>query len=213
MSLLEGIASLFGRRRTIDQITIDELKRERIALEQAQNRVHREIAAMEARKHELFLKGKDATSSRQRLDFAQQVAEVDGAIRQKAKDLALVRKQMQIIAGLLQIKERAALIQSLKVGSIISRLSVEELAAYVDRATINERFEMEKFASLLEAVEGGADEILEAAASPEVRAIAAAMEQARAAEEAGRPEEAQAAAQKLDEVLAKDHDHTDAEES
>jgi len=209
MSLLEGIASLFGRQKTIDQISPDDLKRERITLEQAQNRIHREIAAMEHRKDELFLKGKDAASSRQRLDFAQQVAQVEREIRQKAKDMALVRKQLGIIAGLLQIKERAALLRSLKVGSIINRLSVEELAAYVDQATVDERFEMEKFTAMLEAVEGGADAILEAAATPEVRAIAAAMEQARAAEEAGRPEEAAAAAKRVEEVLSKNYSDTE----
>ncbi len=202
MSLWQGLAGLFGRRKTIDQISSDELKRERIALEQTQRRVQREIDNLEARKHELFLKGKDAASSRERVELAQQIWDLESAIREKAKDLDLVHKNLRIVTGLLQLKERMDLIRRLKVGSLISRLSVEDLATYVDQAIIGERFEMEKFTALLEALQGATEGDLVKTIPPEVQSIVAAMEEAKAAEEAGRPDEVARAVQKMDELLA-----------
>jgi hypothetical protein len=206
MNLLEGIAGLFGRQKTIDQIPVEELKRERVTLEQKESRVKREVGTLESRKNELFMKGKDAASSRDRLDFARQVKDADTEIRGKDRDLAMIRNFTRVVKGLIQVKERVALFQDVKVATIISRLPVQQLANYVDRAMVGERLEMEKLATLLNAVEGGMDMNTEAVDDASVVAIAAAMEEARAADEAGRPEGVSAAADKVDQILARSQD-------
>jgi hypothetical protein len=206
MNLLEGIAGLFGRQKKIDQIPVEELKRERVTLEQKESRVKREVGTLESRKNELFMKGKDAASSRDRLDFARQVKDADTEIRGKDRDLAMIRNFTRVVKGLIQVKERVALFQDVKVATIISRLPVQQLANYVDRAMVGERLEMEKLATLLNAVEGGMDMNTEAVDDASVVAIAAAMEEARAADEAGRPEGVSAAADKVDQILARSQD-------
>ena len=133
MNLFEGIAGLFGRQKTIDQIPVEELKRERVTLEQKESRVKREVGTLESRKNELFMKGKDAASSRDRLDFARQVKDADTEIRGKDRDLAMIRNFTRVVKGLIQVKERVALFQDVKVATIISRLPVQQLANYVDR--------------------------------------------------------------------------------
>jgi hypothetical protein len=209
MWLFDGIKGLFARPKGIEQIGVDELKHEKIRLEQMERRVSGEVDQLESRKHELFLKGKDESSARQRLSLAGKIKELDSRARAKTQQLSFFHKHLRIVDGLLQIKENIALLRELKVGSVITSMSVEELTAYVERATVQGQFEMEKFTSLLDSLEGAMDAGQEVAEDKDLTAIVAAMEQSRAAEEAGRPELVSAAARQVDELLAKDREHPD----
>lgn len=207
MSLLEGIKGLFARRKGIEQITIDELKHEKIRLEQMERRVSGEVDQLEGRKHELFLKGKDETSSRQRFAVARKIKELDSRSRSKSQQLAFFHKHLRIVDGLLQIKENISLLKELKVGSVITNMSVEELTAYVEQATVQGQFEMEKFTSLLDSLEGAMDAGQEMTEDKDLSAIVAAMEEARAAEDAGRPEGVSEAVRQVEQLLAKDREN------
>jgi hypothetical protein len=206
MSLFNGIRDLFSGRKGIERVSIEELKREKIRLEQKDRLVGKEMDNLESEKHRLFLKGKDESSSRQRLALARKIKELDDRVRAKERDVAFFHKHLRIVDGLLQIKERMALLKELKVGSIITNMSGEELTAYVEKATIQGQFEMEKFTSLLESLEGAMEAGQEVETDSDLTAIVAAMEQARAAEEAGRPEGVNEAAKQLDQLLAKDRE-------
>lgn len=206
MRWIDEIKALMGRKRGIDRVSVEELKREKIRLEQVDRRVSNEVDQVESLKHEMFLKGKDEASPRQRLTLARKIKELDSRARGKQQQLAFFHKHLRIVDGLLQIKENIDLLKELKVGSVITNMSVEELTAYVEQATVQGQFEMEKFTSLLDSLEGAMD----AGQAPEVdkdlNAIVAAMEQAKAAEDAGRPEGVSEAARHVEELLAKDRE-------
>ncbi len=202
MLLLDRLRNLLGSPKGIDRLTIDELKHEKIRLEQLERRVSRETDELEARKHESFMKGKDDPSSRQRLALARKIKQLDSAARAKGQQLAFFHKHLRIVDGLLQIKENMSLLQQLTVGSVISRMSVEELTAYVERASVAGQFEMEKFTSLLGSLDGAVQAAEQAEPDADLAAIVAAMEDARAAEEAGRPEGVAEAAQRVEKVLS-----------
>jgi len=201
MALWEGFRDLFGRKKGIERVNVDELKHEKIRLEQLQRRVGNEVDQIEAHKNDLFMKGKDETSSRQRLALARKIKELDARAHAKSQQLAFFHKHLRIVDGLLQIKENLELLRELKVGSVITNMSVEELTAYVEQATVQGQFEMEKFTSLLESLEGAMEAGQDAEVDKDLTAIVAAMEQAHAAEEAGRPEAASEAAKQLDQIL------------
>jgi hypothetical protein len=120
--------------------------------------------------------------------------------------LAFFHKHLRIVDGLLQIKENMALLKELKIGSIITNMSVEDLTAYVEKATIQGQFEMEKFTSLLESLDGATEIAGGTEVDSDLSAIVAAMEEARAAEDAGRPEGVDAAVKQVDKLLAKDRE-------
>ena len=206
MAILDGIKELFGGRKGIDRVSVDELKREKIRLEQMERRVSKEVDGVEAEKHRLFLKGKDEAGSRQRLTIARKIKELDARARAKQQQLTFFHKHLRIVDGLLQIKENMALLKELKVGSLITNMSVEELTAYVEQATIQGQFEMDKFTSLLESLDGAMAAAEDVEADSDLTAIVAAMEEARAAEDAGRPEGVEAAARQVDQLLAKDRE-------
>lgn len=206
MRWIDEIKGLMGRKRGIDRVSVEELKREKIRLEQVDRRVSHEVDQIESLKHEIFLKGKDEASSRQRLTLARKIKELDARARGKQQQLAFFHKHLRIVDGLLQIKENVDLLKELKVGSVITNMSVEELTAYVEQATVQGQFEMEKFTSLLDSLEGAMDAGQAAEVDKDLTAIVAAMEQAKAAEDAGRPEGVSEAAKHIEELLAKDRE-------
>jgi hypothetical protein len=202
--MLDGLRNVLGGRRGVDRLTIDGLRHEQIRLEQLERRVSRETDELEARKHGLFVRGKDEPSSRQRLALARKIKQLDSASRAKGRQLAMFHKHLRIVDGLLQIKENASLLRDLQVSSVISRMSVEELTAHVERASVEGQFEMDKFTSLLGSMDGAIQAAEQAEPDADLAAIVAAMEEARAAEEAGRPEGVARAAQRVENVLAKE---------
>ena len=206
MLAIDRIKGFFAGKRRIDRISVEQLKRERIRVEQMEARAARDVEQLESRKEELFLRGKDEPSARQRLAAARKIKDLDAQARAKGRQMAFFNKHLRIINGLLQIKENMALLSRLRLGSIISRMSVAELTEYVDKACVEGQFEMEKFASLLGSLEAavGADE--PAGADPDVEAIVAAMEQARAAEDAGAEPAVARAVQQMNETLEKHHE-------
>lgn len=204
MGLVDGFKELIGGRKSIDKLGVDQLKHEKIRLEQMERRVGREVDSIEARKHDLFVKGKDESSSRQRLALARKIKELDGSARAKDQQLLFFHKQLRIVDGLLQIKDNMALLKELKVGSVISGMSVEELTEYVEQATVQGQFEMEKFTTLLGSLDGAMEAAEMGETDSDLQSIVAAMEEARAAEDAGRPEGVAEAARQVDEMLKKD---------
>lgn len=203
MALFDGIKDLLGGRKGIDRLSVDELKHEKIRLEQMDRRVSRELDGIESRKNELFIKGKDEAGSRQRMALARKIKELDGSARAKGQQLAFFHKHLRIIDGLLQIKQNMAMLKELKVGSVISQMSVEELTEYVEKATVEGQFEMDKFTTLLGSLDGAMDAAQETEQDSDLAEIVAAMEQARAAEDAGRPEGVAEAAKQVEDLLAK----------
>lgn len=206
MAILDNLKDLFGRKKGIERVSVDELKHEKIRLEQMERRVTGEVDGLESQKHQLFLKGKDESSSRQRLTLARKIKELDCRSRVKTRQLVFFHKHLRIVDGLLQIKENIEMLKDLRVGSAITSMSVEELTAYVEKATVEGQFEMDKFTRLLESLEGAMDSAGEPENEADLSAIVAAMESARAAEEAGRPEEIVAAAKEVEMVLGRDRE-------
>ena len=207
MSLFKSIKGVLGTRKRLDRVSVDELKQDKIRLEQLERRVSREVDGLEATKHGLFLKGKDEASSRQQLALARKIKELDSRARAKGQQLALFHKRLRIVDGLLQIKENMELLKELKVGSVISSMSLEELGAYVEQATVRGQFEMDKFTCLLESLEGAMEAGEQAEeADADLRAIVSAMEEARASEEAGRPGGVEAAARQVEDLLSRERE-------
>jgi len=200
MAFLDKIRGLLGRENQIEKISVEELKHEKIRVEQMEKRLSREVQDLESQKQKLFLKGKDEASNRQRLMLARKIKQLDSRGRVKGQQLGLFSKHLGIIDGLLQVKENMALLQQFKLGSVVSKMPLAELTAYVEKASVEGQFEMEKFTTLLGALEGSM-EMSEEEEGEDVKAIMVAMEEAHAAEEAGSAEDVDAAMAKVDEIL------------
>jgi len=182
MALFDGVKRLFTGKKRLSKVTPDEIRRERIRLEQIEQRVGKEIDELERRKQELFVKGRGDVTQRQQVGLARKIKELDVGARAKDKQLALVSRQMRVLSGLTMIKENEALARDLGVSSIVSKMDLGELQQYVERATVDGQFQMERLAEILGTLEAPLDQDVAITEDGDTMAIVAAMQEAREAE-------------------------------
>jgi len=203
MAFLDTLKGFFSRKKTIDQVTPDELRREKIRMEQNETRVIREVDELEKQKEALFLKGRDEPSQRQQLILARKIKELDSQAKAKDKQLALISRHLRAINGFVQLKENKKVIEQMGMGSVLSDMDLDELQVYVENATVDGEFQMDRFGQLVKSLEGGDGLNDMVSEDADTLAIVEAMRDAKSAE-AGEPEEsAREGLRKVDDILAK----------
>jgi len=177
MAIFNAVRGLFTQKKTsIDQVDPEELRRERIKMEQNENRMMREIELVEQQKEDFFRKGVDGGSQRQKLQIARKIKELDAQVKAKDKQLALISKNLRVLSGLAQIKDNQNLLADLGVSGLLSTMDLEQIQDYVERATVEGQFQMERFAGLLDAIDSGDDLDALNAEDADTRAILEAMQ-------------------------------------
>ncbi|NQV24747.1 MAG: hypothetical protein HQ518_10290 [Rhodopirellula sp.] len=140
-------------QQTLESVSSEDLRRERIRIEQNETLIGRAIEEMEQKKAEFFRKGVECGSDRQKVQIARKVKEFDGEIQARDKQLALISKNLRVINGLAQLKENRRILQDLGMDGLISKMDLEELQSYVEDATIEGQFQMERFTGLLNSLD------------------------------------------------------------
>jgi 5'-deoxynucleotidase YfbR-like HD superfamily hydrolase len=198
------LGGLFGKRkRTIDNVAIDELTMAKVKLEQEQERVMRRVSELEKQKETLFQQGVSDSSKRRQLLLAQKIQEIELQAKNYDRNLAAYSKQLRVINGVVFLKENRRSWEDTPLGQIMGNMDLGELENFVDQATANNVFQMDKFERLLgsmeesEALSGGED------MDEGVAQIMAEMERARASSFAG------AGLEKLGQALAAEPSETD----
>lgn len=164
-----------NKLQTLHDVNADELRRERIKIEQMESRFTQEIEELEVRKEAFFQKGVQCASDRQKLQFARKVKELDRQIRSRDNQLTLIARNLQAVIGLAQVKENDSLLKSLGVDGLLARMNLTEIQSFVEQATVEGQFQMEKFTTLLGAL-GEAEGVFEVEDNDaDTRAIVAAM--------------------------------------
>ncbi len=177
---------IFGtRKRTIASITLDELTMAKVKLEQEQERVMRRVAELEKEKERLFQQGVSEPSKRRQLLIAQKIQELEFQAKNYDKNLSAYQKQMRVLNGLIFLKENRKSWEDTAVGQVLGTMELSELESFVDQATANNVFQMDKFERLLGSLEdseafSGGEEIEEGVAQ-----ILAEMQRAREAGSGG----------------------------
>ena len=150
-----GLERLFSKKKSISDIGMDELRREKIRLEQEEARYMRKVDDLEKQKKELLLRGKDEASQRQRRVLAAKIKEVDVQARNMDKNLQFFAKQQRIVNGFLQIKENDKILQQAGVLSLVNQLDLQSLQTYVEQASMEGAFHLDKFESIIATIEDG----------------------------------------------------------
>jgi hypothetical protein len=114
--------------------------------------------------------------------MARKIKELNAAANVKDRQLGMISSQARVLTGLMMVKENRNLVEQLGVSSLISKMDIEELKGYVEQATVEGKFQMDRFAEVLKAVEGPQTG-WEDEEDSEVMEIVAAMQEARDAEE------------------------------
>ena len=203
MAMIRSLRKFFQRKRSLDSITLDELRRERIRLEQEEGKLARQVDRLEEQKKQLFLKGKDETSQRRRRILATQIKGLDTQAKNLDRNLQLISRQLRIINGFIQLKENQRLLTESGLSSIISAMDLGTLQRYVERATVDGLFRMDKFQELIGILEERPLEEIEE--DRDILEIMRAMEEAKLAEVEKGPEEAEKLGlEMIDKILSRE---------
>ncbi len=200
MDVFEAVSKMFQRKKSIQDITLDELRQERIRLEQEESKLIRRVEDLEAQKKQLFLKGKDETSVRQQRIIASKIKDVDVQARNLDKNLQLFSHQLRIMNGFIQIKENQRLLSEHGISSFIDNLDLSTLQSYIEKATVNESFNLEKLKDIVTTMEEGGAATQETQPDAEVDSIVKMFQEAKAAE-VENPAATEEALKKLDTLL------------
>jgi len=136
-------------KQTISNIDPEQLRRDRIRLEQTELKYTREIEELEKQKEELFRKGLDSASDRQRIQISRKFKQLDAQVQGKDRQLALLSKNLQVLNTIAQIKENERMFKDLGMESIVNTMDLADVQAYIERATIEGQFQMERFTKLV----------------------------------------------------------------
>lgn len=201
MDVLDEITKFFKRKKTIQEITREELDRERVSLELEENKTIKRVDDLEAQKKQLFLKGKDEPSPRQQRIIAEKIKEVDVQGRNLERNLQLISRQRRIIHGLIQIKEQEALLTKLGLSEIIKKLDLETLQRYVEDSMVNEQVSLDKLGKVIGVFESSSGVMEEAKSDDDVEQIVKIFQETKAAE-VENPAAAEEGLKKLNTTLA-----------
>lgn len=184
MELIDSLKHLFSPKQSLKDLKVDDLRRERIRLEQTERKLVDDINRIEEQKKQLFLKGKDESSERQRVIIARKIKELDVQAQNYDKSLSFISRQTRIINGFLQLKENEKLMAESGLSSMIAKIDLNTLQQYVDQASVDGVFHMDKLQEMLGALEQGdrMSSVVGAGEDKDVADIVALMQQAKEAE-------------------------------
>ena len=182
LNLLRSMFGLGASKKTLAAVSPEELRRERIRIEQTESKITREIEELEQKKQEFFAKGAKVGSERQRLQLARKIRELDLQVQARDRQLALIAKNLRVINGVAQLKENERQLRDLGMEGLVNQMDLAEVEAFVEKATVEGQFQMEKFTKLLGAIDEAEQIYQSDEESPDIMAIAQAMESAGHAE-------------------------------
>jgi hypothetical protein len=198
------------KRKTIEDITLDELRREKVRLDQEERKVLARIREVEADKKKLFEEGVKNPSEREQRIMARKIKELDVEAKNMDRNLQFFSRQLRIINGFVQLKENQRILAESGLSSLIGNIDLQTLQIYVDRASVDGEFHMDKFSEILNALEESGSAASPVREDDDVTQIVRAMQQAREAEDS-----AQAMTEKFAEVdhllAVKDKERVEAE--
>lgn len=134
---------------TLEDLRLDDLRREKIRLEQEERKMLARLREVEARKRQLFEEGVRNASEREQRVFARRIKELDVRANNMDSMLQVISKQMRILNGLIQVKERARVMAESGISKLLADIDLQDLIIYIDKASVDGEFHMSKFDELL----------------------------------------------------------------
>ncbi|MDR2763104.1 MAG: hypothetical protein LBB88_10910 [Planctomycetaceae bacterium] len=147
--------SWFGKKKvTLDQVQLDDLKREQFKLEGDVRKLEKEEEQLQKEKEQRENEYRDA--------HANGKDNLKKTIIRKLETLKIQTKSVetrlktcysiyQTTIGLIAVKENQAFFEKLGVGSLVMKMDIDELQSFIQEATVEGELKQEKLARLLSA--------------------------------------------------------------
>lgn len=191
---------------SLEDLSGDDLMRERLRLEQEEKKLLRQVEEVENEKRAAFEQATREGSVRKQTILARKIKELDTKAKNIDRNLRVISKQLRIINGFIQVKENKRIWEQSGLWTEISQMDLSNLGAYVDEAVIEGSFNNEKFSGIISTLEGSRGIVDDVEEDPDVMNILGEIQAAAAAREAS-PEAVDESFQRLEEQLqTKDED-------
>ena len=138
---------------SIDDLSLDDLRKEKIRQDQEQRKLLARLREVEAEKKKLFEEGVRNSSEREMRVIARRIKEIDVEASNMDHMLQMISKQMRIINGFLQVKERARVLEESGLSNIFKNMDLQDLIKHIENASVNGEFQEDKFNELLRTME------------------------------------------------------------
>ena len=151
--LLTGKSPEKGAKTSLDDLSLDDLRREKIRLDQEERKMLSRLREVEGQKRNLFEEGVRNASEREQRVIARRIKELDVEAASMDRTLQAISKQTRIINGLLQVKERYRFMAESGVSGLLKDIDLQDLIIYIDKASVDGEFHLDKFDELIRALE------------------------------------------------------------
>lgn len=139
--------------KTIDDLSLDDLRKEKIRFDQEERKMLARLREVEAEKKKLFEDGVRTAGEREQRVIARRIKEKDVEAANMDRMLQVISQQMRIINGLLQVKERSRLVSESGMSELLKNIDLKDLISYIDKSSVDGEFHEDKFDELLRAME------------------------------------------------------------
>jgi hypothetical protein len=200
-----GEAPAVDRAASLEDLSGDDLTRERLRLEQEEKKLLRQVEEVESEKRAAFEQATKEGSVRKQTIMARKIKQLDTEAKNIDRNLRVISKQLRIINGFIQVKENKRIWEQSGLWSQISEMDLSDLGAYVDEAVIEGSFNNEKFSGIINTLEGSRGIVDDIEEDQDVMSILGEIQAAAAAGEA-RPEAVDESFNRLEEQLQQEDD-------
>ena len=164
LGVVESLSGMFSERQKqkpeeakvpqLDDLTTDDLMRERIRLEQEEKKLLKVVEQLEAEKRAVFEQATRESSVRRQKIMARKIKELDARANGVDRNLRVMSQQLRIITGFIQVKDSKRIWEQSGLWAQINEMDLSELEAYVGDSMVEGSFNGEKFGSIIGALEG-----------------------------------------------------------
>ncbi len=149
------VVDKFRGKKSLDRVAMEDLERERIALDLQERKQIQQSQDLERQKEKHFAQGLRETSDRMKLYYARKVKEIDADVRLNDDVLRALSHKIRIYNGIIAVKKRIRVLVGDKKG-LENRVSLPELTQYMEKNTVDGELKDQQLEKLMKAVEGGA---------------------------------------------------------
>jgi len=165
---------------------LEDLRRERISLEQHESKFVKQISTLAEKKDNLFRKGTESTSQEEQEILARKMFELGSRSQGIKSTLVLVQKHIRVVNGMINLKESEQLLKTLGLSSIINKMKGVELEKWILKQNIDTGITHEKLTDFAQLIDEGQNQAVVAEEDEGLRAIVSSMQKVQSAAEDNR---------------------------
>lgn len=159
MGFFDFFRTAAPKKRTLSEISVDELNRERINCQQEMAKVERELEKLLKDESQLKNEYASAVSDSQRKSIARKIQ--DGRMRQRQVEgwISRVSQNQRIVQNFLMIKKNEEFYKRAGVLQILNTMDVVEIERFINESVVNGTLDNEKLVEILTTQENGLEQL------------------------------------------------------